>query len=135
MGFPGLTFLIMRFPRWVCVATCAAGAMVSRGASTAPAEQSVGLPAIAVFAGPTATILNTDPPVTSRKAREKYGLPPLHDWFGQPVVTDTLYFQRLAAPVTVYIEQFTAHPLERDAAGLFAPPDGYLDAQDRKSVV
>lgn len=36
--------------------------------------------------------------------------------------------QRLAAPVTVYIEQFTAHPLERDAAELYAPPDGYLDA-------
>jgi hypothetical protein len=30
--------------------------------------------------------------------------------------------------VTIYIEQFSAHPLERDAAELYAPPDGYLDA-------
>jgi hypothetical protein len=41
---------------------------------------------------------------------------------------DALRPQRLAAPVTVYIEQFSAHPLERDAAELYAPPDGYLDA-------
>jgi L-asparaginase len=39
--------------------------------------------------------------------------------------------QRLAAPVTVYVEQFSAHPLERDAAELYAPPDGYVDAQGR----
>src|SRR5581483_8029140 len=31
-------------------------------------------------------------------------------------------------PVTVYVEQFSAHPLERDAADLYAPPDGYVDA-------
>jgi hypothetical protein len=31
--------------------------------------------------------------------------------------------------VTVYIEQFSAHPLERDAAELYAPPGGYLDSQ------
>jgi hypothetical protein len=36
--------------------------------------------------------------------------------------------QKLAAPVTVYVEQFSAHPLERDAAELYAPPDGYVDA-------
>jgi hypothetical protein len=40
---------------------------------------------------------------------------------------DVLRPQRLAAPVTVYIEQFSAHPLERDFAELYAPPDGYLD--------
>ena len=40
---------------------------------------------------------------------------------------DVLRLQRLAAPVTVYIEQFSAHPLERDAEELYAPPDGYLD--------
>ena len=40
---------------------------------------------------------------------------------------DVLRAQRLAAPVTVYIEQFSAHPLERDHAELYAPPDGYLD--------
>src|SRR5258708_20160835 len=46
--------------------------------------------------------------------------------------------QRLAAPAKVYVEQFTAHPLERDAAKLYAPPDGYLDKdgqfhKDRRS--
>jgi hypothetical protein len=30
--------------------------------------------------------------------------------------------------VTIYVEQFSAHPLERDAAELYAPPDGYVDA-------
>jgi hypothetical protein len=40
---------------------------------------------------------------------------------------DALRPQRLAAPVTLYIEQFSAHPLEGDAAELYAPPDGYLD--------
>jgi hypothetical protein len=29
--------------------------------------------------------------------------------------------------VTVYVEQFSAHPLERDAAELYGPPDGYVD--------
>ena len=41
---------------------------------------------------------------------------------------DVLRPQRLAVPVTVYVEQFSAHPLERDAAELYAPPDGYLDS-------
>src|SRR5262245_21792075 len=41
---------------------------------------------------------------------------------------DALRPQRLAAPVTVYVRQFSAHPLESDAADLYAPPDGYLDA-------
>ena len=31
------------------------------------------------------------------------------------------------APVEVFIEQFSAHPLEQDAAQLYAPPDGFLD--------
>ena len=35
-------------------------------------------PRIAVFSGPTATIQNSEPLVTSNKAREKYGLPPTH---------------------------------------------------------
>jgi hypothetical protein len=28
----------------------------------------------------------------------------------------------------VYVEQFSAHPLERDAAELYGPPDGFVDA-------
>ena len=47
---------------------------------------------------------------------------------GSPMRFDALRPQRLAAPVTVYVEQFSAHPLERDAAELYGPPDGYLDA-------
>jgi len=85
-------------------------------------------PRIAVFSGPTATIQNTEPLVTSNKAREKYGLPPRAHADGSPMRFDVLRPQRLAGPVTVYIEQFSAHPLERDAAELYTPPDGYLDA-------
>jgi L-asparaginase len=85
-------------------------------------------PRIAVFSGPTATIQNTEPLVTSNKAREKYGLPPRSHADGSPIRFDVLRPQRLAAPVTVYIEQFSAHPLERDFAELYAPPDGYLDS-------
>jgi hypothetical protein len=60
---------------------------------------------IAVFSGPTATIQNTPPLLTSR---------------------DTLRAQRLAAPAVVYVEQFSGHPLEADSGDLYAPPDGYL---------
>lgn len=63
-------------------------------------------PAIAVFAGPTATIQNTPPLVTGGALRP----------------------QRLARPVTVFVEAFSAHPLERDAEALYAEPDGYIDA-------
>jgi hypothetical protein len=84
-------------------------------------------PKIAVFSGPTSTIANSPPLVTSNKARLKYGLPPRPNSDGSAMRFDALRPQRLAAPVTVYIEQFSAHPLERDAAELYAPPDGYLD--------
>ena len=85
-------------------------------------------PRIAVFSGPTATIQNSEPLVTSNKAREKYGLPLRTNPDGSPMRFDVLRAQRLAAAVTVYVEQFGAHPLERDAAELYGPPDGYLDA-------
>ena len=85
-------------------------------------------PRIAVFSGPTATIQNSEPLVTSNNARERYGLPLRAHPDGSPLRFDALRPQRLAAPVTLYIEQFSAHPLERDAAELYAPPDGYLDA-------
>src|SRR5690242_13299328 len=95
-------------------------------------------PRIAVFSGPTATIQNTEPLVTSNKAREKYGLPLRSHADGSPLRFDVLRPQRLAAPVTIYVEQFSAHPLERDFAELYAPCDGYLDAaghfqKERKS--
>ncbi|MBI2366215.1 MAG: asparaginase [Deltaproteobacteria bacterium] len=85
-------------------------------------------PRIAVFSGPTATIQNSEPLVTSNKARERYGLPLRTNPDDSPMRSDVLRAQRLAAPVTVYIEQFSAHPLERDAAELYAPADGYLDS-------
>lgn len=83
-------------------------------------------PKIAVFSGPTATIQNSPPLVTSNKARAAYGLPLLTDPFGAPLRQDAVRAQRLAAPVTVYIDYLTAHPLEEDSADLYAPPDGYL---------
>ena len=84
---------------------------------------------IVIFSGPTATVQNTVPLVTSNKARAKHGLPLLKHADGTPLRSDGLRPQRLAAPVTVYVRQFSAHPLERDAEELYAPPDGYLDAQ------
>src|ERR687886_1161001 len=84
-------------------------------------------PRIAVFSGPTATIQNTVPLVTSNKARARYGLPPRTNRDGSVPRFDHLRPQRLAAPVIVYVKQFSAHPLERDAAELYGPPDGYLD--------
>lgn len=81
---------------------------------------------IAHVAGPTATIQNTPPLVTSNKARARHGLPPrLHADGSQPAF-DALRAQRLAAPAKVYVEQFSAHPLEADAAELYGPPDGYI---------
>src|ERR671938_1234337 len=84
-------------------------------------------PRIAHIAGSNATITNTPALVTSNKARSRHGLPLLRDESGQPLAFDALRPQRLAAPVKVYIEQFSAHPLESDAAELYGPPDGYLD--------
>jgi hypothetical protein len=85
-------------------------------------------PRIAHFSGPNATIQNSPALVTSNKARTAHGLPLMRDPDGTPARFDVLRPQRLAAPVTVYVEQFSAHPLERDASGLYAPPDGYLGA-------
>lgn len=101
--------------------------------SASDSRPSAALPRVAVVAGPTATILNQDPPVTGRQAREAHALPPARDWHGRPVGTEPLYFQRLAADATVYIEAHSAHPLEGDAAALYAPPDGYLDAANQFS--
>src|SRR3989441_4376671 len=84
-------------------------------------------PRIAHISGSNATISSSPPLVTSNKAREKRGLHLLEDASGARLRFDALRPQRLAAPVTVYIEQFSAHPLERDAAELYTPPDGYLD--------
>src|SRR3954469_15912153 len=85
-------------------------------------------PRIAHIAGSNATLTNSPPLVTSNKAREKRGLDLLKDETGARIRFDALRPQRLAAPVTVYVEQFSAHPLEADAAELYGPPDGYLDA-------
>ncbi len=83
---------------------------------------------IAHLAGPSATIQNTPPLVTSNKARRKHGLPPLTGADGTALPYDALRGQRLAAPARVFVEQFSAHPLEADAAALYAPPDGYIGA-------
>ncbi len=83
---------------------------------------------IAHLSGPTATIQNTPPLVTSNKARARRGLPLMKDVDGAPLKHDALRAQRLAAPAKVYVEQFSAHPLEQDAAELYGPPDGFIGA-------
>ena len=85
-------------------------------------------PRIAVFSGPRATIQSSPPLVTSNKARQKYGLAELQNLAGVPLGQDHLVPQRLAAPVEVLIEMHSAHPLEQDAAELYGPADGYVDA-------
>src|SRR5262252_5727257 len=95
-----------------------------RGGRTAMAHKA----RIVHLAGPNATIQNTPPLVTSNKARAKHGLPVLTNPDGSPARFDVLRPQRLAAPATVYVEQFSAHPLEADAAELYGPPDGYIDS-------
>jgi L-asparaginase len=87
-------------------------------------------PRIAHLAGPTATVQNSPPLVTSNKARQKYGLPVRKNRDGSDARFDALRAQRLAAPAKVYVECFSAHPLEADAAELYGPPDGYLDARN-----
>ena len=109
--------------------TFATAAVVAVAAATAVGQETPpAKPRIAVFSGPNATIQNNKPLVTSNKAREQYGLPLRLDRTGRPLM-DWPRYQRLAAPVTVYIEMFTAHPLESDARELYAPPDGYVDAR------
>jgi L-asparaginase len=94
---------------------------------------------IAHLAGPNATIQNTPPLVTSNKARQKYNLPLMKNPDGSVTKHDALRAQRLAAPAKVYVEQFSAHPLEHDAAELYAPADGFIGAdgafhKERRSV-
>jgi L-asparaginase len=84
-------------------------------------------PRIAHLSGANATIGNSPPLVTSNKARAQHGLPLKTNPDGSVAQFDVLRTQRLAAPATVYVEQFSAHPLERDVAELYGPPDGYID--------
>ncbi|MFN3890655.1 MAG: asparaginase domain-containing protein [Beijerinckiaceae bacterium] len=44
---------------------------------------------------------------------------------------DALRPQKLAAPVRVLVEQFSAHPLEADRSELYAAPDGYVDSEGK----
>jgi hypothetical protein len=83
---------------------------------------------VAHLSGPNATIQNTPPLVTSNKARQKYNLPLMKNQDGSTAKFDALRAQRLAAPAKVYVEQFSAHPLEHDAAELYGPADGFIDA-------
>jgi L-asparaginase len=86
---------------------------------------------IAHMSGPTATIQNTPALVTSNKARQAHGLALREDDDGRPLRYDALRPQRLAAPAKIYVEQFSAHPLEADRAELYAAPDGYLDREGK----
>jgi L-asparaginase len=82
-------------------------------------------PKIVIFSGPRATIQNSAPLRTSQTRR------------GDATVEgyDALRAQRLAAPVTVYVEAYSAHPLEKDAAELYGSPDGYVDPSGQFSPV
>lgn len=91
-------------------------------------------PRIAVFSGPLATIQNSPPLVTSNKARSRIGLPLRTHPDGTPARFDHLAAQRLAVPVEIFIEQFSAHPLEQDAAKLYSPPDGFIDGRGKFHV-
>lgn len=93
------------------------------------------LPVIAVFSGPMATIQNSPDLVTSGKVRRARGLDDRSGPGGRPARFDSLHPQRLARPVTVYVEQFSAHSLERDEASEYAPPDGYVGADGEFSAV
>jgi len=84
-------------------------------------------PRIAHFSGSNATIQNSPPLVTSNKARLQHGLPLKTNPDGSEPRFDVLRPQRLAAPAVVFVEQFSAHPLESDAAELYSSPDGYMD--------
>jgi L-asparaginase len=66
----------------------------------------------------------------TRRGR-KHQLPLLTNPDGTPGRFDSLRPQRLAAPAAVYVEQFSAHTLEADAAELYGPPDGYIDSAGR----
>jgi len=85
-------------------------------------------PRIALFTSSNATLASSPPLVTSNKARAKYGLASFANSDGTEARFDVLRPQLLARPATVYVKQFSAHPLEGDAAELYAPPDGYLDS-------
>lgn len=66
-------------------------------------------PQILVLTGFQTTINNSTPLVTSNKARET----------DTGAEYDQLVPQYLHEPVTVKIEQFSAHPLEEDAAAVY----------------
>lgn len=66
---------------------------------------------IAVVSGPTATILNSPPLGWDDPASPR---------------PEVLRRQRLAAPVRVYVEYLSAHPMEADAADTYLGPDGYV---------
>ncbi len=71
-------------------------------------------PKIVIFSGPRATIQNSAPLVTSGESIPASGY-------------NLVRSQLLAAPVTVYIEAFSAHPMEKDVRELYGPPDGWVD--------
>ncbi len=109
--------------RWLVTTVVLVTALVASSVQAKAAK-----PRIAVFSGTSATIQNSAPLVTSNKARKAYGLPLLKNPDGSLPAYDHLVPQRLAAKVEVFIEAYSGHPLERDAAELYGPPDGYVDA-------
>lgn len=120
MNSPSLRFLLATGGALLAAATASA----AKPEGAASRER----PRIAIFSGPSATIQNNEPLVTSNKAREQHGLPLRLGADGKPLM-DWPRYQRIAAPVVVYVEMFTAHPLERQVSELYAAPDGYVNAK------
>lgn len=76
---------------------------------------------IVVFSGPRATIQNSAALRTSQSVRRQRDLAGADE-----TLPESLRAQRLAAPVTAFVEAYSAHPLERDARELYGPVDGWL---------
>ena len=83
---------------------------------------------IAHLAGPKATIQNSPPLVTSNKARRKYGLPPRATRMARSRARRPAGATAGRAGEDLCRMLFCASA-RADAAELYGPPDGYLDAE------
>ncbi|MDF2443380.1 MAG: L-asparaginase [Subtercola sp.] len=85
---------------------------------------------IVIFSGPRATIQNSAALRTSQSVRRARNLAGADD-----SLPEALRAQRLAAPVTAYVQAYSAHPLEQDARELYGPVDGWLHPETRAFTV
>ena len=86
---------------------------------------------IAHLAGPTATIQNTPPLVTSNKARRKARASAARKRGREGGSRSTASPAASRGAGDGLCRAVHAHPLESDAAELYGSPDGYIDADGR----